>query len=64
MNLRERRAARQEAFDKFQELVQDGYTPKQAKAELDKWGKKKFGAVDWAAIIDLLLPILLKWLGL
>lgn len=64
MNIRERKAARQEAFDKFTELVQDGYAPKQAKAELEKWGKKKFGAMDWAAIIALLLPLLLKWLGL
>lgn len=66
MNRREQREARREARELYMGLLSEGHTPKQAKVELDKWGKKKYGALPWASIIAFLMPliqeIIKKWL--
>ena len=66
MNLKERRAARTEARAKYVELIHGGMNPKQASAELDKWGKAKYGALPWADIFAFLKPLIealiAKWL--
>ncbi len=67
MKISERRAAHKEARAKFVELLHNGKTPQQARTELNKWGKEKYGALDWPAILALLKPLIQmlisKWLG-
>ena len=65
MTRKEEREARREARAKYIELINSGLTPKQASAEVNRWGKAKYGA-GWADILAFLKPfieaLIAKWL--
>lgn len=66
MTRKQEREARRAARQKYFSLISSGMTPKSAKAELNRWGKAKYGAIPWASILAFLAPIIQalieKWL--
>lgn len=62
------RSQKEEAFafwhDRFRFHRRRGLTRAQARKAASADGEKKYGAVDWKALLTLILPLILKLLGL